>query len=157
MGKKTNITNPSVAIRNGIGMVHQHFMLVETFTVVENIILGMETTQRMGVLDINRATKEVEELSKKYGLHVDPNAKIHDITVGMQQRVEILKALYRGADILILDEPTAVLTPQEIDELMEIMRSLASQGKTIIIITHKLKEIKQVADYCTVIRRGKKK
>lgn len=131
-------------------------MLVETFTVVENIILGMETTQRMGVLDINRATKEVEELSKKYGLHVDPNAKIHDITVGMQQRVEILKALYRGADILILDEPTAVLTPQEIDELMEIMRSLASQGKTIIIITHKLKEIKQVADYCTVIRRGKK-
>jgi len=155
-GKKTNITNPSVAIRNGIGMVHQHFMLVETFTVVENIILGMETTQRMGVLDINRATKEVEELSKKYGLHVDPNAKIHDITVGMQQRVEILKALYRGADILILDEPTAVLTPQEIDELMEIMRSLASQGKTIIIITHKLKEIKQVADYCTVIRRGKK-
>lgn len=155
-GKKTDIINPSIAIKNGIGMVHQHFMLVETFSVVENIILGMETTQRMGVLDIKKATREVEELSKQYGLHVDPNAKIHDITVGMQQRVEILKALYRGADILILDEPTAVLTPQEIDELMEIMRSLASQGKTIIIITHKLKEIKQVADYCTVIRRGKK-
>ena len=154
--KKVDITNPSVAIENGIGMVHQHFMLVETFTVVENIILGMEITKNMGVLDIERATKEIEELSKKYGLHVDPNAKIHDISVGMQQRVEILKALYRGADILILDEPTAVLTPQEIDELMEIMRSLASQGKTIIIITHKLKEIKQVADYCTVIRRGKK-
>ncbi|QQY80812.1 ABC transporter ATP-binding protein [Keratinibaculum paraultunense] len=155
-GKKIDITNPSVAIENGIGMVHQHFMLVETFTVVENIILGMEITKNMGVLDIERATKEIEELSKKYGLHVDPNAKIHDISVGMQQRVEILKALYRGADILILDEPTAVLTPQEIDELMEIMKSLSDQGKTIIIITHKLKEIKQVADYCTVIRRGKK-
>lgn len=155
-GKKIDITNPSIAIENGIGMVHQHFMLVETFTVVENIMLGMETTQKMGVLDVRRATKEVEQLSQKYGLHVDPNAKIHDISVGMQQRVEILKALYRGADILILDEPTAVLTPQEIDELMQIMRSLASQGKTIIIITHKLKEIKQVADFCTVIRRGKK-
>lgn len=155
-GKKIDITNPSIAIENGIGMVHQHFMLIETFTVVENIMLGMETTQKMGVLDVRRATKEVEQLSQKYGLHVDPNAKIHDISVGMQQRVEILKALYRGADILILDEPTAVLTPQEIDELMQIMRSLASQGKTIIIITHKLKEIKQVADFCTVIRRGKK-
>ncbi len=154
-GKKINITNPNVAIKHGIGMVHQHFMLVDTFTVVENIILGMETTNGP-VLDIKRATKKVEELSKKYGLFVDPNAKIQDISVGMQQRVEILKALYRGADILILDEPTAVLTPQEIDELINIMRSLASQGKTIIIITHKLKEIKAVADYCTVIRRGKK-
>ena len=155
-GNKTKVTNPIVAIKNGIGMVHQHFMLVETFTVVENIILGMETTNSIGIVDIKKATKEVGELSKKYGLYVDPNAKIHDITVGMQQRVEILKALYRGADILILDEPTSVLTPQEIEELMEIMKNLSSQGKTIIIITHKLREIKQVADYCTVIRRGKK-
>ena len=155
-GNKVDITNPSIAIKNGIGMVHQHFMLVETFTVVENIILGMETTKSLGVVDIEKATKEVEEISKKYGLYVDPNAKIHDITVGMQQRVEILKALYRGADILILDEPTAVLTPQEIEELMQIMKSLSNQGKTIIIITHKLREIKQAADYCTIIRRGKK-
>lgn len=155
-GEKIEIANPSIAIKSGIGMVHQHFMLVETFTVVENIILGMETTNSIGVVDIDKATKEVEELSKKYGLYVDPNAKIHDITVGMQQRVEILKALYRGADILILDEPTSVLTPQEIEELMEIMKNLSDQGKTIIIITHKLREIKQVADYCTIIRRGKK-
>ena len=155
-GHKIEITNPSVAIKNGIGMVHQHFMLVETFTVVENIILGMETTNSIGVVDIDKAIKEVGELSEKYGLYVDPKAKIHDITVGMQQRVEILKALYRGADILILDEPTSVLTPQEIEELMEIMKNLAEQGKTIIIITHKLREIKQVADYCTIIRRGKK-
>lgn len=153
--EKVNITNPNIAIKSGIGMVHQHFMLVNTFTVVENIILGMETTKGI-VLDIKKATKQVEELSHKYGLFVDPNLKIQDISVGMQQRVEILKALYRGADILILDEPTAVLTPQEIDELMNIMRNLASQGKTIIIITHKLKEIKAVADYCTIIRRGKK-
>ena len=150
-GNKVDITNPSIAIKNGIGMVHQHFMLVETFTVVENIILGMETTKSLGVVDIEKATKEVEEISKKYGLYVDPNAKIHDITVGMQQRVEILKALYRGADILILDEPTAVLTPQEIEELMQIMKSLSNQGKTIIIITHKLREIKQAADYCIYI------
>ena len=154
-GKKVSITNPNVAIKNGIGMVHQHFMLVDTFTVVENIILGMETTNG-AVLDIKKATKNVEEISKKYGLLVDPHAKIQDISVGMQQRVEILKALYRGADILILDEPTAVLTPQEIDELINIIHSLADQGKTIIIITHKLKEIKAVADYCTIIRRGKK-
>lgn len=155
-GKKVNITSPNIAIENGIGMVHQHFMLVETFTVVENIILGMETVKSLGVIDIKKATKDVEELSKKYGLHVDPNAKIQDISVGMQQRVEILKALYRGADILILDEPTAVLTPQEIEEIMDIMENLTKQGKTIIIITHKLKEIKQSSDYCTIIRRGKK-
>lgn len=153
--KKVNITNPNIAIKNGIGMVHQHFMLVDTFTVVENIILGMETTNG-AVLNIKEATKRVEEISKKYGLLVDCHAKIQDISVGMQQRVEILKALYRGADILILDEPTAVLTPQEIDELINIIHSLADQGKTIIIITHKLKEIKAVADYCTIIRRGKK-
>lgn len=155
-GKKVEITNPNVAIKLGIGMVHQHFMLVDTFTVTQNIILGMEETNSLGVLNLNKASQKVEELSKKYGLHVDPNAYIQDISVGMQQRVEILKALYRGADILILDEPTAVLTPQEIDELMEIIRSLTNQGKTVIIITHKLKEIKQVADYCTIIRRGKK-
>lgn len=152
---KVNITNPNIAIEKGIGMVHQHFMLVETFSVVENIILGMETTKGI-VLDINRAREKVKEISESYGLYVDPDALIQDISVGMQQRVEILKALYRGADILILDEPTAVLTPQEIEELMSIMRNLAEQGKTIIIITHKLKEIKAAADYCTIIRRGKK-
>ena len=160
-GDKVEVTSPNVAIEKGIGMVHQHFMLIDTFTVVENIILGMETTIKKGswdtkCIDIERATKEVEKLSKKYGLHVDPKAKIQDISVGMQQRVEILKALYRGADILILDEPTAVLTPQEVEELIQIMESLTKQGKTIIIITHKLKEIKQAADYCTIIRRGKK-
>jgi simple sugar transport system ATP-binding protein len=155
-GNKIEIKNPNVAIKNGIGMVHQHFMLVETFTVVENIILGMETTKSMGIIDMKKATKEVEEISKKYGLHVDPHVKIQDISVGMQQRVEILKALYRGADVLILDEPTAVLTPQEIEEIIQIIKNLTKQGKTIIIITHKLKEIKQSADYCTIIRRGKK-
>lgn len=160
-GEKVDITNPNIAIQHGIGMVHQHFMLVDVFTVVENIILGSEITVKKGNwdtgrLDIRRAKKEVKELSEKFGLYVDPDAKIQDITVGMQQRVEILKALYRGADILILDEPTAVLTPQEIDELIDIMKKLTSQGKTVIIITHKLKEIKQSADYCTIIRRGKK-
>mgnify|MGYP000993856538 CR=1 FL=1 len=154
-GNKVDITNPNIAITQGIGMVHQHFMLVETFSVVENIILGMETTKGL-VLDIDLARKKVKEISELYGLHVEPDAIIQDVTVGMQQRVEILKALYRGADILILDEPTAVLTPQEIEELMSIMRNLANQGKTIIIITHKLKEIKAAADYCTIIRRGKK-
>ncbi|NMA84782.1 MAG: ABC transporter ATP-binding protein [Epulopiscium sp.] len=154
-GQKVNITNPNTAIQHGIGMVHQHFMLVDTFTVVENIILGMETTKGP-ILDMKTAIQKVEELSKKYGLFVDPVAKIQDITVGMQQRVEILKSLYRGADILILDEPTAVLTPQEIDELIDILKKLAEQGKTIIIITHKLREIKEVADYCTIIRRGEK-
>lgn len=153
--KEVNIINPNIAIENGIGMVHQHFMLVDTFTVVENIILGMETTKGIA-LDIDKARENVVDISKRYGLYVDPDEKIQDISVGMQQRVEILKALYRGADILILDEPTAVLTPQEIDELMGIIRTLSEQGKTIIIITHKLKEIKAVADYCTIIRRGKK-
>ncbi|RKD29155.1 ABC transporter ATP-binding protein [Thermohalobacter berrensis] len=154
-GKKVNVENPNVAIENGIGMVHQHFMLVEPFTVAENIILGMETTKGIGVLDRDKAIEDVEKLSEQYGLYVDPNAKIQDITVGMQQRVEILKALYRGADILILDEPTAVLTPQEIEDLIKIIKNLTNEGKTVIIITHKLKEIKQVADYCTIIRRGK--
>jgi general nucleoside transport system ATP-binding protein len=153
-GKEVRIANPNVANRLGIGMVHQHFKLVENFTVTENIILGSEPLKGM-VLDIDKAAKRIEELSKHYGLNVDPHAKIEDISVGMQQRVEILKMLYREADVLILDEPTAVLTPAEIDELMKIMRNLIKEGKSIIIITHKLKEIKAVADRCTVIRRGK--
>ncbi len=114
-----NIENPSVAISKGIGMVHQHFMLIGTFTVAQNIILGSETTKFMGTLDMNKAIKDVEEISKRYGLAIDPMAKVDDISVGMQQRVEILKALYRGADMLILDEPTAVLTPQEIEDLIK--------------------------------------
>lgn len=153
--KLVNMDNPNVAIENGIGMVHQHFMLVQPFTVAQNIILGTEPTKGFGALDIKKATEDVYEISKKYGLHVDPDAKIEDISVGMQQRVEILKALYRGADILILDEPTAVLTPQEIHELIQIIQNLTKEGKSVIIITHKLKEIKAVADHCTIIRRGK--
>ncbi|SHJ60384.1 simple sugar transport system ATP-binding protein [Tepidibacter formicigenes DSM 15518] len=153
--KKVKIDNPNVAIENGIGMVHQHFMLVPPFTVAENIILGMEPVSGLGKIDIEKAIKDVKKLSEQYGLHVDPTAKVEDITVGMQQRVEILKALYRGAEILILDEPTAVLTPQEIKELINIIRNLTKQGKSIIIITHKLKEIKEAADFCTIIRRGK--
>lgn len=155
-GKKCKIENPNDAIENGIGMVHQHFMLVKPFTVTENIILGMETTKLFGSLEMNKATKDVGKISKKYGLHVDPNSKIRDITVGMEQRVEILKTLYRGAEILILDEPTAVLTPQEIHELMNTLKELTKEGKTIILISHKLKEIKEAADRCTIIRRGKK-
>ncbi len=155
-GKPITIASPSDAIRAGIGMVHQHFMLVPPFTVVQNIMLGRETVGRGGVLDMKTARAQVLEISRRYGLTVEPDAKIQDITVGMQQRVEILKALYRGADILILDEPTAVLTPQEINELMDIIDKLAEQGKTVIIITHKLAEIKKCADYCTVIRRGVK-
>lgn len=156
-GKLTNIKDPNVAISKGIGMVHQHFMLVEPFTVAENIVLGSEPSINGGLkLDMDKAVKDVEEISAKYGLKVDPNVKIQDISVGMQQRVEILKALYRGADILILDEPTAVLTPQEIEELGEIMRKLTKQGKSIILITHKLKEVMAMSDRVTVIRRGKK-
>ena len=154
-GEKVDVASPNVAIEHGIGMVHQHFMLVRPFTVVENIILGNET-RKNGILDLDTAQKEVLEISEIYSLFVEPEAKINDITVGMQQRVEILKALYRGADILILDEPTAVLTPQEIQELMKIIKNLTNEGKTVIIITHKLKEIKMIADYCTIIRRGKK-
>ncbi|WP_242940449.1 ABC transporter ATP-binding protein [Anaeromicropila populeti] len=154
-GKRVNIKNPNVAIGLGIGMVHQHFMLVENFTVAQNIILGQEVTNRFGVISMAKAKEQIEEMVKKYGLHVDPDAKIEEISVGMQQRVEILKALYRGAEILILDEPTAVLTPQEIQELIHIMHNLTKDGKTIIIITHKLKEIKESADICTIIRRGR--
>ncbi len=153
-GKKTDIKNPNAAIANGIGMVHQHFMLVEDFTVTQNIILGNETTSHAGVVDMKRARKQILEIVEKYGLEVDPDAKVNDISVGMQQRVEILKALYRGAELLILDEPTAVLTPQETRDLLSIMHNLVNDGKAIIIITHKLKEIKASSDTCTIIRRG---
>lgn len=154
-GEEVDIKNPNVAISHGIGMVHQHFMLVDNFTVTQNIILGNEITNKFGVLDMNASRKKILEIVEKYGLDVDPDALIEDISVGMQQRVEILKALYRGVDILILDEPTAVLTPQEITDLINIMQKLIKAGKTIIIITHKLKEIKSSSEVCTIIRRGK--
>lgn len=154
-GKIANIKSPQVAIKNGIGMVHQHFKLIEKFTVLQNIMLGHETTNFFGVLNAKKVNNDVLELSKKYGLNVDLSAKIEDISVGMQQRVEILKALYRGAELLILDEPTAVLTPQEIAELIKIMHTLVEDGKTIIIITHKLKEIQASSELCTIIRKGK--
>lgn len=153
-GNKTNIKTPSIAIKHGIGMVHQHFMLVENFTVTQNIILGNEVTDGFGILNMKKARQKLLQIVEKYGLEVDTDAKIQDISVGMQQRVEILKALYRGAEILILDEPTAVLTPQEIHELIKIMNNLTKDGKTVIIITHKLKEIKESASVCTIIRRG---
>ena len=153
-GKEVKINNPLDANALGIGMVHQHFKLVHNFTVLQNIVLGKEDTHG-GFLEMKKARKKVMELSEKYHLSVDPDAKIQDITVGMQQRVEILKMLYRDNDILILDEPTAVLTPQEIDELMSIMKELVSEGKSIIFITHKLNEIKAVADRCSVLRRGR--
>jgi simple sugar transport system ATP-binding protein len=153
--KQVAITNPNVAGELGIGMVHQHFMLVHNFTVTENIMLGAEKTKGGLQLDRRTAADEVAELSRKYGLAVDPDALVEDISVGQQQRVEILKTLYRGADILIFDEPTAVLTPQEIQELLAIMKSLVASGKTIILITHKLKEIMQACDTVTIIRRGK--
>jgi simple sugar transport system ATP-binding protein len=154
-GKEVQIKGPNDATALGIGMVHQHFKLVHNFTVTENIVLGMEPKNGIGNLDLPKAEKRVAELSEAYGLAVDPRAIIENITVGMQQRVEILKILYRNADILIFDEPTAVLTPQEIDELLAIMNRLRSEGKTIVLITHKLKEIKAAADRCTVLRRGR--
>lgn len=153
-GEVVAIDSPSKAASLGIGMVHQHFMLVEAFTVAENIILGSETTNK-GILDMKQAIKEIRDLSEKYGLEVDPEVKVADISVGAQQRVEILKTLYRGADLLIFDEPTAVLTPAEIAELLKIMKLLIKEGKSIILITHKLDEIRAVADRVTVIRRGK--
>lgn len=154
-GENVKVKDPNAAIKHGIGMVHQHFMLVDNFTVTQNIILGSEVTNSFGVLNMKKARQKVLQIVKQYGLSVDPDAKIEDISVGMQQRVEILKALYRGVDVLILDEPTAVLTPQEIDDLIDIMRNLVSNGKTIILITHKLKEIQKCSDACTIIRRGK--
>ena len=153
-GKEVRIKDPNDANRLGIGMVHQHFKLVECFTVLDNIILGVEST-KMGFLQKDAARKKVMALSEKYGLRVDPDALVEDISVGMQQRVEILKMLYRDNDILIFDEPTAVLTPQEIDELMEIMRGFKAEGKSILFITHKLNEIMAVADRCTVLRKGR--
>lgn len=154
-GKKANMKTPKDAIALGIGMVHQHFMLVHNFTVAQNMILGYEPKVGLKV-DIKKAIKDTEELSKKYGFNIDPKAVIEDMTVGQQQKVEILKALYRGADILILDEPTAVLTPQEIEELRKILRNLVKEGKSIILITHKLKEVMSMSDRVTIIRRGKK-
>lgn len=153
-GKEVKISNPNIANDLGIGMVHQHFKLVDNFTVTENIILGCEPRKGLTV-DIKKAAKKIEDLSKQYGLNVDPYAKIEDISVGMQQRVEILKMLYRNANVLIFDEPTAVLTPSEIDELISIMKNMTKEGKSIILITHKLREIKEAANRCTVIRRGK--
>jgi simple sugar transport system ATP-binding protein len=153
-GEEVKITNPNDANAFGIGMVHQHFKLVHNFSVTENIILGFESTN-MGFLEYDSAHEKIQALSDHYGLKVDPNSLISDISVGQQQRVEILKMLYRDAEILIFDEPTAVLTPQEIEELMSIMKELASEGKSIIVITHKLNEIKAVADRCSVLRKGK--
>ena len=153
-GNKINLDGPQDAIKLGIGMVHQHFMLVDPLTVTENIVLGNEPRSGL-MLDQKTAKREVKEISEKYGLFVDPEAKIEDISVGMQQRVEIIKTLYRGAELLIFDEPTAVLTPQEIDELFDIFKSLKEQGKTIIFITHKLKEVKEISDRITVLRSGK--
>ncbi|MCR5046723.1 MAG: ABC transporter ATP-binding protein [Treponema sp.] len=152
--KKVSLKNPNDATALGIGMVHQHFKLVENYTVAENIVLGAEPKTKFGLLDLKAAKKEVQALSDLYGLKVNPDEKIQDITVGMQQRVEILKVLYRKADIIIFDEPTAVLTPQEIDELMDIIRLLQKEGKTILLITHKLNEIKAVAQRCSILRRG---
>ena len=153
-GVEVGIKNPNDANALGIGMVHQHFKLVECFTVLDNIIMGVEPN-KCGFLQKKEAHEKVMELSEKYGLHVDPDALIEDITVGMQQRTEILKMLYRENEILIFDEPTAVLTPQEIDELMQIMKNLAAEGKSILFISHKLNEIMAVADRCTVLRKGK--
>jgi len=153
-GKVVDIQSPNDANRLGIGMVHQHFKLVETFTVLENIILGAEDTKN-GFLTTEEARKKITEISSKYRLNIDLDAKVKDITVGQQQRVEIIKMLYRDANILIFDEPTAVLTPQEIHELIEIIKNFAKEGKTIILISHKLNEIKLAADNCTVLRRGK--
>lgn len=153
-GEPVTINDPNDANDLGIGMVHQHFKLVDVFNILDNIILGVEPT-KFGFLTKKKAKKRVLELSKAYGLNVDPDALIEDVTVGMQQRTEILKMLYRDNEVLIFDEPTAVLTPQEINELMEIMRGLAKEGKSILFITHKLNEIMAVADRCTVLRKGK--
>ena len=153
-GQEVRINDPNDANALGIGMVHQHFKLVECFSVLDNIILGVEDT-RYGILQRDKARKKVMELSERYGLRVDPDAIIEDISVGMQQRTEILKMLYRDNEILIFDEPTAVLTPQEIEELLQIMKNLAAEGKSILFITHKLNEIMAVADRCSVLRKGK--
>ena len=154
-GAEVKINNPNDANALGIGMVHQHFKLVECFSVLDNIILGVEPTGKLGILEKQQAREKVVALSEKYGLHVNPDAIIEDISVGMQQRTEILKMLYRDNEILIFDEPTAVLTPQEIEELLQIMKNLAAEGKSILFISHKLNEIMSVADRCSVLRKGK--
>ncbi len=152
--KEVKITTPNDAIKLGIGMVHQHFMLVHNFTVAENIVLGIEPKKGFKI-DMKKAVENVKSITDKYGFNIDPNAVIEDISVGQQQKVEILKALYRGADVLILDEPTAVLTPQEIEELGVIIDNLKEEGKSVILITHKLKEVMKMSDRVTIIRRGK--
>ncbi len=154
-GVSHHFNSPRDAINAGIGMVHQHFMLVPVFTVAENVMLGAEHTRALAFLDRRKARRDVTEVSERYRLHVDPDAMVGDLPVGIQQRVEIIKALVREVDLLILDEPTAVLTPQEIDDLLEVMRSLKAAGKSIVFITHKLKEVKAIADRITVVRRGK--
>jgi simple sugar transport system ATP-binding protein len=154
-GEVQNFTSPSDAIAAGIGMVHQHFMLVPVFSVVENVVLGDEPTSRGGILDLRRGRKRLREISDRYGLAVDPDAITEDLPVGIQQRVEIIKVLFRDAEFLVLDEPTAVLTPQEVDDLFEILRGLKADGKGIILITHKLDEVVEIADRISVVRRGK--
>lgn len=154
-GKPIVVHSPSDAIAAGVGMVHQHFMLVPVFTVTENVMLGEEALRYGDVLDRKSAAKKIRQISEQYSLEVDPDAYVEDLPVGVQQRVEIIKLLYREAEILILDEPSAVLTPQEVEELFKIMRSLVAQGKSIIFITHKLKEVLEIADQITVLRRGK--
>ena len=154
-GKQVNFASPGEAMAAGIGMVHQHFMLIPVFSVAENVVLGNEPTGKLGLLDLNAARKLVKEISDRFGFDIDPDAKVEDLPVGAQQRVEIIKSLARNAKALVLDEPTAVLTPQETDELMEIMRGLAKAGTSIIFITHKLREVQQVSDRITVIRQGK--
>jgi len=153
-GEEARINNPEEANHLGIGMVHQHFKLIQVFTALENIILGVETT-RNGVLQMNEAREKVDTLSKQYGLLVDLDQKIEDMPVGMQQRVEILKMLYRESDILVFDEPTAVLTPQEVDDLLRIIKDLSKEGKSIVFISHKLNEVQEIADRCTILRKGK--
>lgn len=154
-GKEVSFSGPGAAMAAGIGMVHQHFMLVPVFTVAENVVLGNEPVRPLGVLNLEKARERVKEISDRFGFDLDPDAVIEDLPVGIQQRVEIIKALARDAKVLILDEPTAVLTPQETDELMDIMRQLAKEGTSIVFITHKLREVKAVADVVTVIRAGR--
>jgi len=154
-GEVQHFTGPGDAMAAGIGMVHQHFMLIPVFTVAENVMLGNETTGFAGTLDLAEASKRVTEISERFGFHVNPDAVVEDLPVGVQQRVEIIKALSRDAELLVFDEPTAVLTPQETDELMDIMRQLKEAGKAIVFITHKLREVREVADRITVIRLGK--
>ena len=154
-GKETIINGPGDALAAGIGMVHQHFMLIPVFSVAENIVLGHEKTKRFGILDLDAAKEEIRRVSKEFNFDVDPDAIVEDLPVGIQQRVEIIRALIYDAKVLILDEPTAVLTPQETDELLKNMKNLRDKGTSIVFITHKLREVKEAADKITVIRRGK--